>query len=164
MQVTSMPIDQVVPYEDNPRNNEDAIQATANSIKEFGWQQPLVVDKEKTIIVGHTRLAAAKELGMKEVPVVVADNLSDDQVKAYRLVDNKTGELSDWDFSQLNDEIADIDLDLSDFGFRPDEIDIADGWEDGGGLDDYEEPKPQEESKYICPHCGYTAKESEFKP
>lgn len=97
MKVIEVPIDQVKPYENNPRINDDAVQETANSIKEFGWQQPIVVDKNNVVIVGHTRLKAAKKLKLKKVPVVIADTLSEQQVKAYRLADNKTGELADWD-------------------------------------------------------------------
>jgi site-specific DNA-methyltransferase (adenine-specific) len=119
MQVKEWPIAKVKPYEKNPRNNDAAVEATANSIKEFGWQQPIVVDADGIIIVGHTRLKAAEKLGLSKVPVTVADKLSAEQVKAYRLADNKTGELADWDFSMLDDELQGIDdLDMSDFGFE----------------------------------------------
>ena len=90
MEVRNLKIDEIKPYENNPRNNLDAVNATANSIKEFGWQQPIVVDKDMVIIAGHTRLLAAKKLGLDTVPVVVANNLNDEQVRAYRLADNKT--------------------------------------------------------------------------
>lgn len=96
MQVESMSIDDIKPYENNPRDNDDAVDSVANSIKEFGWQQPIVVDKDNVIIVGHTRYKAAKKLGMDKVPVVVASKLTPEQVKAYRLADNKVGELADW--------------------------------------------------------------------
>ena len=118
MKIEEWPIDKVVPYENNPRNNADAVEATANSIREFGWQQPIVVDKDGVIIVGHTRLKAAKKLKMKQVPVTVADNLTDEQVKAYRLADNKTGELADWDEDLLEGELAKIlNIDMSVYGF-----------------------------------------------
>lgn len=118
MKVIEVPIDQVKPYENNPRINDDAVQETANSIKEFGWQQPIVVDKNNVVIVGHTRLKVAKKLKLKKVPVVIADTLSEQQVKAYRLADNKTGELADWDVELLDIELDDIvDFDMSDFGF-----------------------------------------------
>lgn len=91
MKVQNVSIQDVKPYANNPRDNDGGVDAVANSIKEFGWQQPIVVDKDNVIIVGHTRYKAAKKLGMKEVPVVVADKLSEEQVKAYRLADNKTG-------------------------------------------------------------------------
>lgn len=124
MKVEEWPIEKVTPYEKNPRNNDGAVEATANSIKEFGWQQPIVVDKDGVVIVGHTRLKAAHKLHLDKVPVVVADRLTDEQVKAYRLADNKTGELADWDFSMLGDELNGInDLDMSDFGFSDAELD-----------------------------------------
>lgn len=89
MQIEIRSIKEIRPYEHNPRNNDGAVDAVAASIKEFGWQQPIVVDKDGVIIAGHTRYKAAKKLGLKEVPVVVAENLTDEQVKAYRLADNK---------------------------------------------------------------------------
>lgn len=119
MDIKQIPITDVVPYDKNPRNNDDAVESTANSIKEFGWQQPIVVDKNNIIIVGHTRLKAAKKLKLETVPVLVAENLSEEQVKAYRLADNKTGELADWDMALLNEELEGIaELDMDDFGFE----------------------------------------------
>ena len=128
LKVENKPIDSIKPYENNPRDNDDAINAVANSIHEFGWQQPIVVDKDNVIIAGHTRYKAAQSLGLKEVPVVVASNLSDQQVKAYRLADNKTAELADWNTKKLDEELQDIlDIDMTDFGFDEDiEFDPAD--------------------------------------
>lgn len=141
MQVQSMKISEVKPYDKNPRKNDDGVEAVANSIKEFGWQQPIVVDKDNVIIVGHTRYKAAKKLGMDKVPVVVADSLSPEQVKAYRLADNKTGELTDWDMGLLDDELADIaDIDMSDFGFN---LDISDDDEEVQE-DAFDEEVPEE--------------------
>lgn len=123
LEVITKGISDIKPYENNPRNNDDAVDAVANSIKEFNWQQPIVVDKDNVIIAGHTRYKAAKKLGMKQVPVVVADNLTDEQVKAYRLADNKTSELTDWDMDLLDDELGSIsDIDMSDFGFEDEDI------------------------------------------
>ncbi|MDC2827670.1 DNA modification methylase [Limosilactobacillus mucosae] len=139
-QIKEVPIGDVKPYENNPRNNDGAVEATANSIKEFGWQQPIVVDKDMVIIAGHTRLKAAKQLGLKRVPIVVAD-LSEEQAKAYRLADNKTGELADWDMGLLDDELAEIaDIDMSDFGF---DLDIPDDGEEAQE-DDFDEEVPEE--------------------
>ena len=124
MKIENWPISDVKPYENNPRNNDDAVEATANSIREFGWQQPIVVDKDGVIIVGHTRLKAAKKLELEQVPVTVAENLTDDQVKAYRLADNKTGEQATWNFNLLDDELADInDIDMTQFDFSEDKDD-----------------------------------------
>lgn len=125
MQVENWQIEDIKPYANNPRNNDDAVESTANSIKEFGWQQPIVVDKNGVIIVGHTRLKAAKKLKLKQVPVIVAENLTDEQAKAYRLADNKTGELADWDVDMLGDELNDIfNIDMQEFGFE--ELDESD--------------------------------------
>ena len=118
MEVKNVSISKIKPYANNPRNNNDGVDAVAESIKEFGWQQPIVVDKDNVIIVGHTRYLAAKKLGLKEVPVKVATGLTPEQVKAYRLADNKTGELTSWDDELLGGELNDIlDIDMSDFGF-----------------------------------------------
>ena len=146
MQVKEWPIAKVKPYEKNPRNNDAAVEATANSIHEFGWQQPIVVDTDGVIIVGHTRLKAAKKLNLEQVPVTVAENLTDEQVKAYRLADNKTSELADWDFGLLDDELAGIeDLDMSEFGFSDAELSAAmDDADDEAHDDGFDEEPPEE--------------------
>lgn len=123
MEVKSMSIDDIKPYENNPRDNDDAVDSVANSIKRFGWQQPIVVDKDGVIVAGHTRYKAAKKLGLKYVPVVQAIHddgtpLTDEEIKAYRLADNKTNELATWDDELLEDELIGIDdIDMSQFGF-----------------------------------------------
>lgn len=124
MKVVNRAIGTIRPYGNNPRHNDNAVGAVANSIKEFGWQQPIVVDKDGVIIAGHTRFKAAKDLGLDEVPVVIADGLTDEQIRAYRLADNKSGELAEWDFELLDRELGDIfDIDMSAFGFV-DEIEM----------------------------------------
>jgi len=126
MQITSMPIDGITPYENNPRLNKKAISKVADSLKEYGWQQPIVVDQDNVIIVGHTRYEAAKKLKHKEVPVHVATGLTDEQVKAYRIADNRTGEDAAWDMDLLKLEITGLDaggMDLSLTGFSTLEID-----------------------------------------
>lgn len=145
MEVKSMSIDDIKPYENNPRDNDDAVDSVANSIKEFGWQQPIVVDKDMVIIVGHTRYKAAKKLGMDKVPVVVASSLTPEQVKAYRLADNKVGELADWDMEKLNTELDGIeDIDMSEFGFEGlDNLEKLDDLEDAKD-DDFDEEPPEE--------------------
>lgn len=109
MQVEEWPIGKVKPYENNPRNNDDAVDLTAKSIQEFGWQQPIVIDKDGVVIVGHTRLKAAKKLNLDKVPVVMANKLNDGEIKAYRLADNKTGERADWNFDRLKEEAQELD-------------------------------------------------------
>lgn len=123
LKVVYVDIENVIPYESNPRINDGAVEKVANSIREFGWQQPIVVDKNNVIIVGHTRLKAAQMLGEKQVPVVFAD-LSDERAKAYRLADNKTSEFAEWDFSLLEQELLEleeINFDMEQFGFEFDE-------------------------------------------
>ncbi len=125
MQIQTKPITDIHPYEKNPRFNDNAVEAVAKSIKEFGFQQPIVVDKDFVIIVGHTRLKAAERLGLTEVPVVVADNLTPEQVQAYRIADNKTGEIAEWNYDLLPLEIKDLqdaDFDLSLLGFDTGEL------------------------------------------
>lgn len=112
---TSRPI----PYDNNPRDNDAAVEPLANSIREFGWQQPIVVDADGVILAGHTRLKAAERLGLETVPVVVASDLTPAQCAAYRLADNKTAELATWDFGLLSIELDGLqpDFDMADFGF-----------------------------------------------
>ena len=121
-----MKITDIIPYDKNPRLNDGAVEAVANSIKEFGWRAPIVVDKDMVIICGHTRLKAAIQLGLEEVPVHIADNLTPEQVQAYRIADNRTGEIAEWDYSLLPvelKELQDSDFDLSLLGFDADELD-----------------------------------------
>ena len=118
---------EIKPYENNPRHNESAIDAVASSIKEFGWKQPLVIDKDNVIVVGHTRWLAAKKLGLSDVPCLIASDLTDEQIAAYRLADNKTNELATWDFEKLKTELESIsDIDMSQFGFEELEASLDD--------------------------------------
>lgn len=108
MNVIDLPLSQIKPYEKNPRDNSRAVEYVRKSIEEFGWQQPIVVDKDYVIIVGHTRFKAAQEMGCTTVPVIVADTLSEAQVKAYRLADNKTSDFSIWDNKLLLEELQEL--------------------------------------------------------
>ncbi|MFR0582973.1 ParB N-terminal domain-containing protein [Limosilactobacillus mucosae] len=121
-QIQEVPISDVKPYANNPRDNDRAVEALAKSIKSFGWQQPIVVDKNMVVIVGHTRLKAAKKLGVEKVPVVIAENLTDEQAKAYRLADNKTGENAVWDNKKLLEELSSFDTKDLFTGFKTSEI------------------------------------------
>lgn len=107
---------ELVPYENNQRNNDEAVDYVANSIKQFHFQVPIIIDKDNVVVAGHTRLKACKKLGIEEVPCVVADDLTEDQIKAFRIADNKVGEISTWDMEKLGFELADIDIDMSEFG------------------------------------------------
>ena len=121
MDVQSVPIGSIRPYDKNPRKNAPAVDKVAESIREFGFRQPIVVDKDGVIIVGHTRYKAAMKLQLSEVPVLVASDLTDDQVKAYRLADNKTAEFAEWDTTLLFDELTALQeahFDMTLFGFE----------------------------------------------
>lgn len=140
MQVQEMKLTAIKPYENNPRKNDPAVDAVAASIKEFGWQQPIVVDRDLVIIAGHTRWKAAKKLKCKVVPVLVAEGLTDEQVKAYRLADNKSGELAEWDEAMLFEELAQIgDIDMTVFGF-----DAIDDLTENGKTDEDSVPEVDE--------------------
>lgn len=111
----------LIPYINNPRNNDGAVDKVASSIKNFGFKVPIVVDADNEIVAGHTRLKAAKKLGMDEVPCIVADDLNDGQIKAFRLADNRVAEFAEWDMELLESELAelkDLDFDMEDFDFN----------------------------------------------
>lgn len=124
MEIIQKSINDIIPYENNPRKNEKAVESVKKSIKRFGFKNPIIVDSEGVIIAGHTRYKASLELGLETVPVIVADDLTEKQIKAYRLADNKTGELAEWDFNALEAELFDLSLsfDMSDFGFEIEKI------------------------------------------
>lgn len=112
-------INELIPYENNPRINDNAISYVANSIKQFGFKNPVIIDNENVIIAGHTRLKACKQLGIKEIPCIYADDLNDEEVKAFRLADNKVSEIADWDYPKLDLEMESIlNIDMLDFGFE----------------------------------------------
>ena len=129
MQVVMMPVGSIFPYPNNPRRNDAAVPKVARSLQEFGWRQPIVVDEQHVVIVGHTRLRAAQMLGMQEVPVHVATGLSAKQIAAYRLADNRTGEDAEWDDAKLSAEMLAINdgsvFDLTLTGFSDEEIEAA---------------------------------------
>ena len=146
MQIEYLKLDELKPYENNPRNNESAVQYVANSIREFGFKVPIVIDKDKVIVAGHTRFKAAKQLGLEEAPCIIADDLSPEQIKAFRLADNKTAEMALWDDDLLKSELEGLldDFDMSDFGFFDEELDEA---QEPEVEDDDYEPEPPEEPK-----------------
>lgn len=146
MKIENWEIEKVVPYARNPRNNTGAVDKVKASLKEFGWQQPIVVDPEGVVIVGHTRLLASKELGLTTVPVHVADNLTAEQAKAYRIIDNKSSEFAEWDQELLDLELGELgDLPiLEEFSFgKEEEIEVVE--------DDFES-EPIEEIKTDIKH------------
>ena len=117
MDILNLGLEEIKPYEKNPRNNDNAVDAVAASIREFGFKVPIIIDKDNIIVAGHTRYKAAKKLGLKTVPCIKADDLTDEQVKAFRLADNKVAEKADWDFELLNEELETITMDMDQFGF-----------------------------------------------
>lgn len=145
MNIIEKPINEVIPYEKNPRINDNAVPAVMKSIEEFGFKVPIVIDKNGTIVTGHTRLKAAKKLGMKTVPCIVADDLTPEQIKAFRLADNKVAEAAEWDMELLNEELDGIiDIDMSDFNFgditdSPSSEDVVE--DDGENIELPSEPK-----------------------
>lgn len=144
LEITNMKISEIHPYEKNPRFNDAAVDAVAKSIQEFGWRSPIVVDKDMVIVCGHTRLKAAIKLGLTEVPVHIAADLTPEQIQAYRIADNKTGEIAEWNYDLLPVEIRELqsaDFDLSLLGFDSDELDrLLNGGDDKTVTDGETEP------------------------
>jgi len=138
MKVENLSIDALKPYPTNPRRNDSAVDAVAKSIDAFGWNVPVICDKDLTVIAGHTRIKAAKQLGMDTIPVYIAEHLTPDQVKAYRLADNRTGEIANWDFQLLPEELRQLqmtDIDLGLLGFTERDLQIMLGGVEEGYTD-----------------------------
>lgn len=154
LEVKNVFLDDIRSYANNPRKiSDEAIDAVAESIKTFGFKVPVILDSDNVIVAGHTRVQAAQKLGLSEVPCVVADDLTPEQIKAFRLADNKTGELSGWDFEKLDlelEELTALDIDMSDFGFiEKDDVDIASFFEQSD-----EHSKEKDKKCITCPECG----------
>lgn len=142
MEVIEKRLDEITPYENNPRHNDEAVDKVAASLQEFGWQQPIVVDADGVILAGHTRLKAARKLGLEKAPVVVADGLDPEQAKAYRLADNKTAEFAGWDFDLLDSELLGIDnIDMTAFGFEQPKVALDPEEVEEGETDGQAEPR-----------------------
>ncbi len=125
MKVKPIPLAEIHPYANNPRKNDEAVAGVAASIKRFGFLIPMVIDRNNEIICGHTRYKAAKQLGLTEVPCVIADELTEEEIRAFRLADNKVSEKATWDMDLLPVELAGIMLPMEEFGFEsisPDEF------------------------------------------
>lgn len=151
MKIIEKNINELVPYENNPRKNDEAVDYVIASIKEFGYKQPIVIDKDNVIVCGHTRLKALKKMGVKTVPCIIADDLTPQQIKAYRLADNKVAEKAGWDFPKLEVELDEItDIDMQPLGFEVEDIDINHLFENA----DSEDKKEPAKETITCPHCG----------
>ena len=158
LEIKYIPIDDIKPYKNNPRLNEDAIPYVMNSIKEFGFKNPIILDKNNVIVAGHTRLESAKRLDMKEVPIIYADDLTEEQIKAFRLADNKVAEKSLWDYTKLDeglDSILDIDMSMFDFDINTDDLELD--------YDNENEVEDINKKLCRCPKCGHINEEKAFK-
>ena len=160
MKVEYKKLKDLKPYENNPRNNENAVEYVKNSIQEFGFRVPLVVDANNVIVCGHTRYKAAQELGVKEIACVVADDLTEEQINAFRLADNKTQELAEWDWNKIGEELGAIEgidmrlMGFADFLDEPERGELPEKKLGGGNeidLDSFAD----EEFQYTCPCCGF---------
>ena len=142
MKIVMMAIGDIKPYENNPRRNEKAVDAVAESIRQFGFNNPIIVDEDRVIISGHTRRLAALKLGLEKVPVYVAADMTPSQVRAFRLADNRVAEIADWDYKLLRQEIARIEtVDLESLGFGRELLEDIQGEKNGV-------------KKHTCPRCG----------
>lgn len=138
-EVIDVEIDKLKEYTNNPRRNEKAVKPVANSLKKFGFLNPIIVDKDMVILAGHTRLKAAKEDGLKTVPVIVVDDMTEAQEKGFRLADNRVAELSTWDDEKLKEEMAAVD---------------ADDWSEFGVSDRELKKYEPDSDELVCPKCG----------
>jgi len=157
MKIEMIDIERVIPYARNPRKNGDAVDKVAASLREFGFRQPIVTDENFTIIVGHTRLLAAKKLGLSEVPIHIADGLSEAQIKAYRIADNRIGEEAEWDRELLQVELHDIEskeYDVALTGFDGNELSEI-MFPSDSSPDDFQSYGEDIATEHQCPKCGY---------
>lgn len=163
MKIVYRPLTELHPYERNPRNTEPAVKAVAASIQAFGFLVPIILDSEetKTIVAGHTRYYAAQMLHLKEVPTVLADDLTEEQIRAYRLVDNRVAEIAVWDLPLLDEAMADIGdtFDMSEFGFDLGVGDVFDPKDTSKEID--AEAFDDDTFEYQCPECGFMFNEYE---
>ena len=141
MQIIEKKLTELKEYEKNPRRNDQAVDAVAASIRNFGFKVPIIIDKDNVIVAGHTRLKAARKLGLDTVPCIIADDLSPEQIQAFRLADNKTAELAEWDPDLLLQELGQITIDMEQFGFDAEAFEISKAEEEArqnGWFDDHE--------------------------
>ena len=151
MELKKLKLTEIKPYGKNPRKNDGAVDAVAESIKQCGYCSPIVVDENYEVLAGHTRLKALKKLGRKECEVVVKEGLTEEQKQKYRILDNKTGEFAEWDLDVLQEQLKDLDFEGFDFGFaqyNDSDINID------GFFAEAEQQKEKEPKKIQCPHGG----------
>lgn len=150
MKIINNKIENIKKYDNNPRFNNGAIELVAESIKKYGFKVPIVVDKNNVIITGHTRYEASKQLNLKEIPCIVADDLSEEQINAFRLADNKVSELSTWDYEKLKDELKNINDDFVEKLNFVEELDVS----DDDFMADIKKDVKKKEKEYVCPKCN----------
>ena len=142
-------VNDLLPYENNPRHNDDAVDPVSKSIVKYGYKVPIIIDSEGTVVTGHTRLKALQKLGVEEVDVILADDLNEEQVREFRLVDNKVSEFAKWDSVKVEEEMATLENSLEEFGF----ISLSDIDYDQF-FEDITEEKEKKKKTMVCPHCG----------
>lgn len=160
MKIEEKKLDEIRPYENNPRVNDKAVDAVAASITEFGFRVPILIDKAGTVIAGHTRMKAAEKLKLESVPCIILDSLTDEEVRQLRIVDNKTQELAKWNFAELAGELENIKgINMDAFGFAAFDDDNAEPIEVKSSLNEGEEVDlddfDDEAFAHQCPECGY---------
>lgn len=149
-------ITNIIPYENNPRLNDDAVEAVAKSIEDCGYIQPIIVDENYIILAGHTRLKALQRLGIKETEIVIVSGLSEEQKKKFRYLDNKTGEAAEWDIEKLTEELEKFNIDEEYFfNMQEEDFELADPPEYTGATEYDLEDFDEEYFEYECPHCGF---------
>ncbi len=173
MQIVNISLNDLKPYENNPRKNDQAVDKVAKSIEQFGFKVPLVIDKNNIIVAGHTRYKASKKLGLKEVPCIIADDLDSDQIKAFRIADNRVAEEAEWDFDLLQEELESLIgvFDLNELGFETEELDFLGDdkeiIEDDFEIELPEEPKAKPGDIYQLGNhrlmCGDSTKEEDVE-
>ena len=149
MQIRRVQIAEIVPYENNPRRNDDAVEAVAESIRQCGYRARIIVDENMVVLAGHTRLKAMQRLGWTECEVQVEDDLSEEQKRKYRMLDNKMSELAGWDFDRLIQELDGLDFEGMDIDWRLPDVSPIDLEEDGG------ENRQDGVQVMHCPKCGF---------
>ena len=173
MNIVNLKVEELIPYINNPRNNTEAVDKVAASIKEFGFKVPIVIDKDNVVVTGHTRLLASKKLGLEEVPCVIADDLSPAQIKAFRIADNKVSEYAEWDedmlkveleeLEEMNFDLDSVSIDFSDFDMALDLEDTEEGQEQEENIYTKEINIPQYEITGECPKLEELVNEEKTK-
>ena len=157
IKVIEKDINELVPYENNARINDKAVDVVANSIEEFGFKQPIIIDKNNVIVAGHTRTLACKKLGITKVPCIVADDLTEEQIKAFRIADNSSAQVAEWDMNKLMKELDSIDYDMAQFGLAEQLDEITNELlkqETSENVYPDQKLKQNETKFHICPNCG----------